>query len=186
MPSVRRTALDPVGAVEPVDARAEAHVDAVVAVQLGASTMPISAPSARSSGTAAASSMVTSSPRPRHVAATSAPMKPAPTTTTRVGPRVEVAPQAEAVVERAQHVHAVEHRRCPGSQRAAAPVAMTSPSKPTRSPPSRRTKRSAQVEAHGPASEAPLDAEVLVGGRQGDAVDVPAPASTCFDSGGRS
>ena len=50
-------------------------------------TAPIRTPNARSRGTSAASSRVTSSPRPRQVAATSAPMNPAPTTTTRPGRR---------------------------------------------------------------------------------------------------
>ena len=51
-------------------------------------TMPSSGPRPRTIGAGSASSTVTSRPRPRHVAATSAPMNPAPITTTR-GSRVE-------------------------------------------------------------------------------------------------
>jgi hypothetical protein len=52
------------------------------------------------------STTVTSSPRLRAVAATSQPMKPAPTTTSREG-----GAQRQRVLEVAQHVHAVELQR---------------------------------------------------------------------------
>ena len=75
---------------------------------MSAITAPSSGPSPRTIGWGNASSTVTSSPRPRHVAATSAPMKPAPITTTRGEPRRARARERERVVERPQHEHAVE------------------------------------------------------------------------------
>ena len=69
---------------------------------------PSSAPRPRSSGTGRASIMLTSMPSPRQVAATSAPMNPAPTTATRRGRRRQRGADGLAVVEGAQRVHAVE------------------------------------------------------------------------------
>ena len=97
LPSARRTPLDPAVALDAGDTHAEAQVDAVVAVQLTAHR-PELGPSPRTSGAGSASSTVTSSPRPRHVAATSAPMNPAPIDH---DPRVagEARAQRERVVE---------------------------------------------------------------------------------------
>ena len=82
--------------------------------------MPSTGPSPRTSGAGSASSTVTSRPRTRHVAATSEPMNPAPTTTTR-GPAVERGAERERVVERAQHEDARRGRACPAAVRGVAP-----------------------------------------------------------------
>ena len=91
----------------------------------------------------------------------------------------------QAVVERAQHVHAVEllaarqprGRGAGGDHEAvvAEPIAAVEPHEPLD-----------EVEADGPTTEAQVEVEVLVGRRQRDPLGVPSPASTCFDSGGRS
>ena len=52
--------------------------------------------------------MLTSMPSPRQVAATSAPMNPAPTTATRRGRRHQRGADGRAVVEGAQRVHPVQ------------------------------------------------------------------------------
>ena len=62
---------------------------------IAAITAPSSGPNPRTIGCGSASSTVTSSPRPRHVAATSAPMNPAPITTT-FGPASSRARSASA------------------------------------------------------------------------------------------
>ena len=71
-------------------------------------TAPISAPRPRSSGTGSASMRVTSMPRPRQVAATSAPMKPGADDRDPARAGVELGPDGEAVVEGAERVDAGE------------------------------------------------------------------------------
>ena len=90
-------------------------------------TSPSAGPSPRTIGCGSASSTVTSSPRCRHVAATSAPMKPAPITTTG-GPRSSWRAERERVVERAQREHALEVRAGSAGGARAEPVAIDSPS----------------------------------------------------------
>ena len=107
-PSVSRTcSTRPVPSIA-ADADAQSELDAVVAVQLRAGQAHRRARGLAANGTGRASRTVTSQPRPRAVAATSEPMNPAPTTTTRGEPDRERRPQREALVERAQHVDAVE------------------------------------------------------------------------------
>ena len=64
---------------------------------------PIAGPSARTSGDGQRLEQRDLAAELRAVAATSGPMKPAPTTTTRGGPPPRRAPERERVVERAQH-----------------------------------------------------------------------------------
>ena len=100
---------------------------------------------------------------------------------------VEGAPQGQAVVERAQHVHALElaHARQhagrgPGGDRQAvearAVVAVAQLHEPV-----------GEIEAHRRVAAVPLDAEVGRPGRAGPPCSTShAPESTCLDSGGRS
>ena len=84
-----------------------------------AQAAPISSPSARARGTGNASSNVTSRPFIRQVAATSEPMNPAPTTTTRAAAFVALA-DGEGVLERPEHVDARDVGRAREQARAAA------------------------------------------------------------------
>ena len=105
---------------------AEAHVDAVVAVEVGEHGAHLGAEAALERR-GSASTIVTSRPLPRAVAATSAPMNPAPITTTRPG-------AASKAARRASESSSVRSTKTPsragwpGSRRGAAPVAMTRPS----------------------------------------------------------
>ena len=80
-PVARPDALDGPVALERLDAGPQQHPHAVVGVDVAVDG-PHLAPSTRSSGTAIGSTTVTSSPRCLADAATSAPIQPAPTTTT--------------------------------------------------------------------------------------------------------
>ena len=119
-------------AFDRVDLHAGAEIDAVIAVHRRRCTAPSSGPSPRTIGCGSASSTVTSSPRPRHVAATSAPMKPAPITTT-FG-------RASSAARNASASSSVRSMNTParsgwfGSRRGVEPVAITSPSNATRAP----------------------------------------------------
>ena len=106
-PSARRTRSTRSVALEPLDRHAECggrrRGRGAARRTPRRSPRPSPAPSARGR----ASSTVTSSPRPRQVAATSEPMKPAPITTTR-GRASSRSRMRQASVERAQHEDAVE------------------------------------------------------------------------------
>ena len=84
-------------------------------------------PRARARGTGSASRTVTSQPRPRAVAATSEPMNPAPTTTTRGDPVVSAARRAR-LSSSVRRTWTPSRSGWSGSRRTVAPVAMTSPS----------------------------------------------------------
>ncbi len=134
-------------------------------------TAPISSPSARPSGTGSASRIVTSQPAVRQVAATSAPMKPAPTTTTRRTPPSRAARTASAS-SIVRSVWTPASDSVPGSSRGVAPVATTRPSNATSSSPS-TTRRLAEVEAGGTDAEPPVEVE------PGQAVGVGDRAARC-------
>ena len=91
---------------------------------------PTSSPTTGPSGTSSASSIVTTSPRAAAVEATSAPMNPAPTTTTRpsLAERVELGAQREALVHRADDVDARRPLGARAATSACAPVASTTAS----------------------------------------------------------
>src|SRR5215218_3188366 len=95
---------------------------------------PTIGPTARTSGVGSISSTVTSRPRPRHVAATSEPMNPAPITTMRgrVSRRARMARQSSMV----RSTKMPSSAGVSGNVRGCAPVAMTSPSNGSVSPPS--------------------------------------------------
>ena len=84
-------------------------------------------PRARANGTGRASRTVTSQPRPRAVAATSEPMNPAPTTTTRGDPVVSAARSAR-LSSNVRSMWTPSSSGWSGSRRTVAPVAMTRPS----------------------------------------------------------
>ena len=122
--------------------------------------MPISRPSARSSGTSSRLEQrdleAAVAARGRHLGADEAGADH----DHPLGQVVEVGAQGEAVVERAQHVHALEHR-CPGQPAGrgaggddeavvADPVAAVE-----------AHEAIGQVEAHGPTPEQVLEVEVL-------------------------
>ena len=85
---------------------------------------PSCSPRIAASGVASASISVTSAPSRARVAATSWPMKPAPTTASRV-PGAQRLAQPARVAERAQLVHVLEAGQCRGSRRGALPVAIS-------------------------------------------------------------
>ena len=116
-----------------VDLHAGPQVDAVVVVEVGDHRPELAGPRPRTIGCGSASSTVTSSPRPWHVAATSAPMNPAPITRT-LGPGFESSARERGrFVERAQHVGTPgQVGLVRGAGAAWNPVAMTSPSNATR------------------------------------------------------
>ena len=121
----------------------------------------------------------------RHVAATSAPMKPAPITTTR-GLRVEAGAQVERVVERAQHEDAVEVGRV--RQRARRGAGREhEPSNGSDSSPSQGQEPSGGIERGGPHARG--GARRRARRRRASQRQVwgsHSPASSSFDSGGRS
>ena len=90
--------------------------------------------------------MVTSSPRPRAVAATSAPMNPAPTTTTRRGVASNSARMARLSAS-VRKVYTPARCSVPGKVRVRAPVAITTPSAARRSPSLSVTVREAASKA---------------------------------------
>ncbi len=96
-------------------------------------------PTPRTIGCGRASSTVTSRPRLRHVAATSAPMNPAPITQTRApaSSRSRIAWQSSIV----RSVNTPASAGCPGSVRGVDPVAMTNPSNSSSVPPASVTVR---------------------------------------------
>ena len=91
-----------------------------------AQAAPISAGKARASGAGSASSMVTSTPRNRAEAATSAPMKPAPTTQTRDAASSSARRARQSASVRSTWTPA--RPSVPAILRGVAPVAMTRPS----------------------------------------------------------
>ena len=102
-----------------------------------ATTVPISSPNCRARGTAAASTTVTFAPADLAVEATSAPIKPAPMTTTSapgcsVGRRAAASCKVRSVCTRGKS-------RVPAMVRGEVPVAMTKPSKLIDAPVSRCT-----------------------------------------------
>ena len=147
---------------------------------------PISSPSTRPSGTGSASTSVTSAPRPRAVAATSEPMKPAPTTTRRAPCR-----SASRIARPSSSVRSVcrpSRSGAAGSVRGRAPVAMMSPSNGTAAPPASSTVRAwrsspvARSPSRSSTSSARSSSTLLSCRRSGS----HSPASSCLESGGRS
>ena len=106
VPSPRRTTRSPSGAGVRASSRAsQAQVDAVGAVQVGERARPPRVPRTRSSGQRRArSTTVTSQPAVRAAAATSSPIQPAPTSTTRRPGRRRLL-EAVGVLEGAQVGH---------------------------------------------------------------------------------
>ena len=127
-------------------------------------------------------------PRPRQVAETSAPMNPAPITTTRPGRRSRSSRTGEALVQVAQHVDAGQ-RLAVRFRRGDAPMASTIPSACTVDP-SAIVEGAARggVERLGPCTPGQLRVEVveLVGLGWVAVSGSHSPDSTCLDSGGRS
>ena len=148
---------------------------------------PISRPRPRSIGTSAYSTMVTSCPRPDAVAATSAPMKPAPTTTTFLGsPPRSLRSAAASTWVRSTCTPAIP--AVPGSRRGEAPLAITIASTVSEVPSSSVTdlagtsSESARVLwCHTASSSA-----ILSSGRSAIRSASHSPARYCFDRGGRS
>ena len=115
------------------------------------------------SGTGPASIIVTSSPRSRQVAATSAPMNPAPMTATRAGP-------ASSSARSARQSSMVRSTCTPsgssGRWRGAAPMASTIPSAATVEPSDSVTDRVAGVERRGGDAQTQVDVQLgQTGGR---------------------
>ena len=155
-----------------------------------ATAAPIATPRPRTSGEGAPSSTVTAHPRPRAVAATSRPMKPAPMMVTRAVPS---AMRSRRSVESAR----VRSSTMPssagwsGNLRGEAPVAMTRPSKATVEPfeasstVTTRASRSSAV-ARTPSRRSRPSEWKSSGLRRRIRSGSHSPANTFFDSGGRS
>ena len=152
---------------------------------IAAKSEPIDGPSACSSGCPSASISITSRPRSRQLAATSAPMKPPPTTATR-GPASSAARIASASSS-VRSMKTPSRSGWPGSLRGAAPVAMTRPSNAICAPPSSSTRRS---RASSRTAREPKWSSACSGSRPPRASAMRSashsPRSTCFESGGRS
>ncbi len=147
---------------------------------------PISGPSARSNGTGSISTTTTSAPRPLAVAATSEPMNPAPITATR-GRLMRSARNARqsSMVRSTCTPARSGGATAAGSRRAAAPVAMTTASASSCSPPSRVTvwvDGSSAVACRPNSHSASRSSAPRSRARSGSHV----PARTCLESGGRS
>ncbi|CAB4995572.1 unannotated protein [freshwater metagenome] len=148
---------------------------------------PMSGPSTRPSGTGSASTIVTSMPRPRAVAATSAPMNPAPMTTTLRGAASNAERNARAS-SMVRNVKTPARPSVPGNRRGVDPVAMSNPSTTDDVPSSRlrvrddRSNASARTPSFSsrprPSSASPPMSESRPSSQP--------PARNCFDSGGRS
>ena len=186
-PSARRTPLDPVAAVDAVDAGAEPEVDAVVAVQVGDERRPSPRRAPRMHGAGSGSTTVTSSAEPagrgRHLAADE---PGADDDDPARAPAVEVGPQGEAVVERAQDVDAAERRASPGCAGARRRWRARGRRTAATSPSSSVTRPAGDVERRWPGRRGPLGVEVGVDVEGGVVGRLRVPARTCFDSGGRS
>ena len=165
--------LDPVGAVQPVDAHAQAQVHPVVAVQRGHDHAHLGAQGpfeGRGRRLQHGHLDPAGSAHRRHLR----PDETGPDHHDALGLLVEVAPQDEAVVQGAQDVHAFEHRR-PGQPTGGGAGGDHQPVVADPLPAIEAHEAIRAIEAHGPASEAVVDAQVLVGGRQDDAIDIPDP-----------
>ncbi len=101
--------LDPVGAVEAVDAHPEAEVDPVVAVQPGHDHAHLRAQGPLQRGVGDLQDGDLEAPGPAHGGHLGAD-EAGTHHDHALGLLVELAPQHQAVVERAQHVDALEHR----------------------------------------------------------------------------
>ena len=146
---------------------------------------PTIGPTARANGVGSISSTVTSRPRPRHVAATSEPMNPAPITTTRglVSRRERIARQSSRV----RSTKIPSSGGVSGNVRGRAPVATTSPSNGSVSPPSSSTAR---PDTSSPVARRPSCRSSSRSSygclRSATCSGSHSPANSSFDSGGRS
>ena len=129
---------------------------------------------------------VTSSPALRATDATSAPMKPAPTTATR-GP---FASSARMRIESSmvRSVWMPARSGVFGSVRGVAPVAMISASNPTGSPSLRATSRFSRssASARTPSRRSSPSLSTASGASSSVCSGPHWPASSCFERGGRS
>ncbi|KAG1648580.1 hypothetical protein GQR58_029726 [Nymphon striatum] len=145
-----------------------------------------STPTPSRSGTGAISTMVTSSPWLRAVAATSAPMNPAPQTTTRLGAEAKSARMAMASLS-VRSVCTPSNPWALGKLRVRAPVAMNSPSKATDESSlsaTRRFSRSRPV-ARTPKRRSRLSSSHLSSAMRPTRSGSHSPDNTCLESGGR-
>ena len=100
-----------------------------------------------------------------------------------LGPRIQLGTQREAVVERAQHVHAREIGLLRQIVEPTAPVAITTVSKPTLLAVVQGDRATGHVERRGAPTEQPVDLELLVRGREHDAVGIPRAREHLFRQG---
>ena len=146
-----------------------------------------SSPRPRTSGAGAASSTVTGQPSELAVAATSRPMNPAPTTTTRaVPPAMRSRRAIESSSVRSSCTPGAAS--WPGNRRVREPVAMTSPSNGSSVPPCSVTVRpsTSSVVAATPRRRSSPSDSTSSGLRSRIRSGSQSPDSTFFDSGGRS
>ena len=148
-------------------------------------TSPMLPGSTRPRGTSPASIIVTSRPRPRHVAATSAPMNPAPITATLGLP----ASSSDRIARQSDMVRSTCTPAVPSnSNRGDAPMASTMPSARIDEPslsPIVRVAASSEVAATPRRRSTPSSGR-RVAERCTALSGSQSPASTCFDRGGRS